>query len=169
MKLLLLTLLSIALIGCASTPPVIQQLDEHDYKITGKLDKPEYDKIISIVRAHPKEHINFYVSSDGGTSADLFEAMDAVHSHGMVHWYTNHCDSACGVMALSTGHAQGGIRLHSFYKRQHGHVYAAPEYNQQLLERLGRYGYDVNYLDHMFHSVEELWDVHLEDGKIVNQ
>lgn len=160
-------LVCLVLAGCA-TPPVVQQLNEHDYKITGKLDKPEYDEIIRIVHSHPQEPVNFYVNSGGGTSSDLLEAMDAVHDHGMVHWYTIHCDSACGVMALSTGHAQGGIRLHSFYQRKYGHIRAAPEYNQRVLERLGRYGYDVNYLDHMFLTVEQLWDVHLEDGKIVD-
>ena len=158
----------VLLIGCASNIPVVQQINDYDYKIVGKLDKPEYDEIISIVRTHPNELINFYVSSGGGTSADLMEAMDAVHNHGMVHWYTlNYCDSACGVMALSTGHASGGIRLHSFYTRHHNHIYPAPEYNIRILEKLGNYGYDTKYLNHMFYSVEELWDIRLDDGKIV--
>ena len=164
----LVILLTVCLQACSADPPVITKINEHDWRISGKLDKPEYDEIISIVKSHPHEPVNFYVSSGGGTSADLLDAMDAVHNHGLTHWWIlNQCDSACGIMALSTGHAHGGIRLHSFYRHQHHKLLPATEYNQTLLQKLGIYGYDVNYLNHMFHSVEELWDIHLEDGKIV--
>lgn len=159
---------ALILLGCATEPPTIAKLNEHDWRISGKLDKPEYDEIIRIVKSHPHEPINFYVSSGGGTSADLLDAMDAVHEHGLTHWWIlNQCDSACGIMALSTGHAHGGIRLHSFYKHYHHKILPAPEYNQTLLKKLDTYGYDSHYLNHMFHSVEELWDLRLEDGKIV--
>lgn len=162
-------ILSCALVvGCASDQLSIQKLKNNDYKITGKLDKDEYDEIIRIVKSAPNQQINFYVDSLGGTSADLFECMDTVYNHGMVHWYSlNHCDSACAVLALSTRHAHGHYRLHSFYKHHHHHIYPAPDFNALVLDRLGHYGYDTNQLNHMFHSVEELWDLTLDNGVIV--
>jgi hypothetical protein len=153
-KLIFLLLLT----ACTATVPPIQKINDSEYKIIGKLDKHEYDEIIHIVKDNPSKDINFYVSSGGGTSDDLFEAMDAVYAHGHVHWYSlNQCDSACAVMALSTKHAHGEFRLHSFYKHHHHHVEASPEFNEKVLNKLGSYGYDQLRLYHMFHSVEELW------------
>jgi len=162
-----LLLLSCLLVGCATERLGVEHIKDRDYKITGHLDKDEYDEIIRIVKANPGQQINFYADSVGGTSADLFECMDTMYKHGMVHWYSlNHCDSACAVLALSTHHANGHYRLHSFYRHHHHHVEAAPNYNALVLERLGTYGYDTTKLHHMFHSVEELWDVTLTDGVI---
>lgn len=163
MKYILLCLL---LIGC-TTVNTVEHMKDSDYKITGHLDKEDYDEIISIVKKHPNERINFYVSSGGGTSADLFECMDTMYKHGNVHWYAlNRCDSACAVLALSTRHANGSYRLHSFYKHHHHHVEAAPQYNEKVLEKLRGYGYDTDRIHHMFNSVEELWDITLNDGRI---
>lgn len=167
MKLLLL--LSLIIAGCATTEQLsVEHLKGNDYRIVGHLDQDEYDEIIRIVRANWGKPVNFYVSSRGGTSHDLFECMDTLYAHGQVHWYVlDKCDSACAILALSTRHAHGTFKVHSFYKHHHHHVEAAPAYNELVLEKLGHYGYDVGYLSHMFHSVEELWDLRLEDGVIV--
>jgi hypothetical protein len=156
------------LISCADVPPAVEKLAENEYKVTGKLHKAEYDEIITIVNAHPHQHINFYVTSNGGTSDDLLPAMDAVYNHGMVYWYTvGQCDSACAVMALATHHAHGDIRLHSFYSRNHHKVQAAPGFNHIILDRLESYGYDKHKLMPMFHSVEELCSITVLDGNII--
>ena len=160
-------IIAMVLMGCSSTPSSIVKLDEHNYNVTGKLDKTQYDEIITIVKTHQNETINFYVYSLGGTSRDLFEAMDIMYTHGDVHWYSeNQCDSACAVMALSTKHAEGKFRLHSFYRREHHQVYAAPEFNKLVLERLRSYGYDADSIRYMFDSVENLCTIYIHDGNI---
>lgn len=162
-----LIILSALITGCASQH-AITPLTDHDYKIDGKLIKTDYDQIKLIVDQHPHQRINFFVNSIGGTSGDLLIAMDAMYHHGDVHWYVqDHCDSACAIMALSTKHAQGTIRLHSFYSVHHHHVYAAPEFNKVIIDRLEEYGYPRNKIDYMFRSVEELWPINIEDGVIV--
>ena len=168
MKILALILVA-CLSGCATTERLsIEHVHGTDYRITGKLDQDEYDEIIRIVKAHPKEPITFYVSSGGGTSHDLFECMDALYQHGQVHWYSlDRCDSACAILALSTRHAHGNYRLHSFYRHKDHHKEPAPYYNNLVLDRLGKYGYDTDKLHHMFHSPEVLWDITLDDGVIV--
>ena len=156
------------LTGCATERLGVEHIKDRDYRVQGHLDRDEYDEIIRIVKSHPEQQINFYASSVGGTSHDLFDCMDALNQHGQVHWYSlDQCDSACAVLALSTRHANGSYRLHSFYRHRHHHAEAAPAYNAQILDRLGSYGYDVDRLHHMFHSVEELWDITLTDGVIV--
>lgn len=161
MKLIFLLLF---LTSCAATVPAVQKMSDNEYKITGKLDKDEYDEIIQIVKSNPNKTISFYVSSNGGTSSDLFEAMDAVYAHGHVHWYSlNHCDSACAVMALSTKHAHGEFRLHSFYKHYHHHIEPAPDFNEKILNKLNSYGYDKNRLNHMFNSVYILWPFYMNE------
>ena len=167
MRVLVLLLM---LAGCQATVPSIERIQDTEYRITGKLDKAEYDEIIDIVQHHPGQVLRFYVDSNGGTSADLFEAMEAVHAHGQVHWYSlKHCDSACAVMALSTRHAHGEFRLHSFYKHHRHHIEPAPDFNEKILDRLGAYGYDKNRLNHMFHSVEELWPFYMKDAVMVEE
>jgi hypothetical protein len=162
-----LIILSTLITGCASQH-AITPLTDHDYKIDGKLIKTDYDQIKLIVDQHQGKRVNFFVNSIGGTSNDLLIAMDAMYYHGDVHWYVqDHCDSACAIMALSTKHAQGTIRLHSFYSKHDHHVYAAPEFNQVIIDRLEKYGYPRNKIDYMFRSVEELWPINVEDGVIV--
>ncbi len=140
--------LSVLITGCASQH-AITPLTDHDYKIDGKLIKTDYDQIKLIVDQHPGKRV-------------------AMYHHGDVHWYVqDHCDSACAIMALSTKHAQGTIRLHSFYSKHDHHVYAAPEFNQVIIDRLEKYGYPRNKIDYMFRSVEELWPINIEDGVIV--
>lgn len=166
---LILSLLTVALLGCEATVPEITHLKDRDYKITGKLHKFEYDQIIDIVKRNPNARINFYVTSPGGTSDDLFEAMDTMFQHGDVHWYVlDDCSSACAVMALSTRHAHGELRLHSFYQRKQHKIIPAPDYNEKVLEHLKQYGYDVTSISYMFHSVEEMWPFTVDDnGEIV--
>jgi ATP-dependent protease ClpP protease subunit len=165
---LLTVLLSVAFAGCLTNPPAIEKIGEDEYKVVGKLHKSEYDEIISIVNQHPHQHINFYVTSYGGTSEDLLPAMDAVHNHGMTHWYTvDQCDSACAVMALATNHANGTLKLHSFYSRHHHEVQAAPGYNHIILDRLESYGYDRTKLTPMFRSVDRMCPITVLDGKII--
>lgn len=167
MGLIRLIVLSSLMTGCASHH-AITSLTDHDYKIDGKLIKTDYDEIKLIVDQHPGKRVNFFVNSIGGTSNDLLIAMDAMYHHGDVHWYVqDHCDSACAIMALSTKHAQGTIRLHSFYSKHDHHVYAAPEFNQVIIDRLEKYGYPRSKIDYMFRSVEELWPINIEDGVIV--
>ena len=162
-----LLLLSCLLVGCATERLGVEHIKDRDYRVQGHLDRDEYDEIIRIVKAHPKEQINFYASSVGGTSHDLFDCMDALYQHGQVYWYSlDQCDSACAVLALSTHHANGHYRLHSFYRHHHHHIEAATGYNAQILDRLGSYWYDPAKLHHMFHSPEELWDITLTDGVI---
>jgi len=162
-----LIILLVLLTACAEQP-VITTLTDHDYKISGKLHKADYDQIKLIVEQHPGQRVNFFVNSIGGTSGDLLMTMDTMYHHGDVHWYVeDHCDSACAVMALATKHAQGTIRLHSFYSRHGHHVYPAPEFNQVILDHLETYGYSRNNIDYMFRSVEELWPINVEDGVIV--
>ena len=121
----LVFLLLIFLAGCASDFHPIEKISEHEYKVLGKLHKAEYDEIISIVKQHPNQPISFYVTSYGGTSEDLLLAMDAVHDHGMTHWYSvGQCDSACAVLALATHHANGTLKLHSFYSHRHHEEHA---------------------------------------------
>ena len=164
---ILVLLLSIGLMGCAT--PEITKLSEQDYKVVGKLHKEEYDEIITIVKQHPGQPLNFYVTSIGGTSEDLLDAMDTVHAHGLVNWYAvDYCDSACAIMALATHHAYGEFKLHSFYSRSHHQVLAAPTYNERILKKLNSYGYDTDRIHHMFDSVEHLWPIIIEDGKIIN-
>jgi hypothetical protein len=161
--------LCLLLVGCAGLTSV-QHVKESDYRITGKLDKNEYDEIISIVKKHPNENLNFYVSSIGGTSNDLFECMDTMYMHGHVNWYVlNQCDSACAILALSTKHAYGTYRLHSFYKHEDHHVYAAPDFNEKVMSKLRSYGYNTDKIHHMFNSVDVMWDITLKDGEIVNE
>ena len=170
MKIFFYILLIFSLAGCTTQQLNIEHIKDRDYKISGHLDRDEYDEIIRIVKAHPNEQINFYVSSVGGTSYDLFDCMDALYQHGMVHWYSlDRCDSACAVLALSTRHAHGHYRLHSFYRHHHHHAEAAPNFNALVLDRLDGYGYDTNKLHHMFHSPEVLWDITLDDGVIIEQ
>ena len=158
----------LALLSACASQHTITPLTDHDYKIDGKLVKTDYDQIKIIVDQHPGQRVNFFVNSIGGTSGDLLIAMDAVYYHGDVHWYVReHCDSACAVMALSTRHAQGTIRLHSFYSRHDHHVYPAPGFNQVILDHLETYGYSRNNIDYMFRSVEEMWPITVEDGVIV--
>lgn len=167
MKLIFLFLF---LTACAATIPVVQQVNDYEYRISGKLNKDDYDKIIEIVKNNPNKRISFYVSSGGGTSSDLFEAMDAVYNHGNVYWYSlNHCDSACAIMALSTKHAYGLVRLHSFYKNHHHHAEASPEFNEKVLNKLASYGYDKNRLKPMFDSVEKLCPIIMYDDKFVEE
>ena len=157
-----------ALLSACAGQHTITPLTDHDYKIDGKLYKADYDQIKLIVDQHPHQRVNFFVNSIGGTSGDLLIAMDAVYHHGDVHWYVqDHCDSACAIMALSTRHAQGTIRLHSFYSRHDHHVYPAPGFNQVILDHLETYGYSRNNIDYMFRSVEEMWPINVEDGVIV--
>jgi hypothetical protein len=154
--------------GCAIERLGVKHIRDRDYQVQGHLDR-EYDEIIRIVKSHPDQTINFYASSRGGTSHDLFDCMDALYQHGQVYWYSlDRCDSACAVLALSTKHAQGHFRLHSFYRHHNHHAEASPAYNHLILDHLGRYGYDTTKLDYMFHSVEELWDITLDDGKLSN-
>lgn len=158
------------LTACSSAPPAIQQIGEREYRITGRLDQTEYDNIIDIVNHYPGLPITFYVSSHGGSSADLFAAMDAVYKHGQVHWYSlNYCESACAIMALSTRHGHGEFKLHSFYRHHHHHVEAAPAFNELVLDKLDSYGYDKRQLNHMFHSVEELWPFMMNDATLTEQ
>jgi len=166
----LLLLLCLTLTGCATTPQqlTVEHIKEQDYKVTGHLDREEYEEIIRIVRANWGKPINFYATSHGGSSDDLFECMDTLYAHGQVHWYSvSHCNSACAILALSTRHGHGDFKMHSFYRRHHHYVETATRYNELTLEKLEHYGYDVGFLSHMFHSPEELWDLHLEDGVIV--
>jgi hypothetical protein len=157
----------IFIVGCAEINPSIEKIDETHYKIIGKLHKIEYDKIITIVEQHKNEQINFYVTSYGGTSEDLFEAMDAMYYHGNVHWYSiNDCSSACAVMALSTRHAHGDFRLHSFYRRDKNRIIPAPEYNKKILKKLENYGYSTTNLQPMFYSVEEFCPITIDEYKI---
>lgn len=144
----------------------VQKINETDYKIVGKFHKMEYDEIVSIVEHHVGQRINFYVTSHGGTSEDLFLAMDSVYRHGNVHWYAlNDCSSACAVMALSTKHAHGEFRLHSFYKHRAHKVIPAPEYNLLVLDKLRSYGYETDNFSYMFNSVETMQPFTLEDDK----
>lgn len=156
------------LTSCATVTPEITKISEQTYRITGKLHQDEYDQIINIVKQHQDQTLSFYVTSIGGTSADLISAMDAVYQHGRVHWYVvEHCDSACAIMALATRHAHGQIKLHSFYSHHHHEVRAAPEYNERILAKLHSYGYDTARIHHMFDSVEKLWTVNVIDGEII--
>jgi hypothetical protein len=158
------------LTACTATIPVVQKVADSEYRIVGKLDKEEYDEIIQIVKSNPNKTISFYVSSAGGTSADLFEAMDAVNKHGNVYWYSlDHCDSACAIMALSTKHAYGLFRMHSFYRHHRHHREAAPDFNEKVLNKLDSYGYDKNRLRHMFDSVEKLCPILMADDEIVEE
>jgi len=165
-----LIFLFLVLTACAATVPAIHKISDNEYKIIGRFDKDKYDQIIQIVKSNPNKTINFYVSSWGGNSDDLFEAMDTVYKHGHVHWYSlNQCDSACAVMALSTKHAHGEFRLHSFYKHHHHHVEASPDFNEKVLNKLGSYGYDQERLHHMFHSVEELWPFQMNEDIMIEE
>lgn len=167
MKFGILILVCFAMTGCATSE--ITKISEQDYKVVGKLHKEEYDEIITIVKQHPDQPLNFYVTSIGGTSEDLLDAMDTVHAHGLVNWYSiEYCDSACAIMALATRHAHGEFKLHSFYSHHHHKVRAAPEYNERILNKLHSYGYDTDQMHHMFDSVEQLWPVIIEDGKIID-
>lgn len=158
------------LTACTATVPTVQQVGDAEYRIVGKLDKDDYDEIIQIVKSNPNKTVSFYVSSPGGTSSDLFEAMDAVYKHGNVYWYTlDHCDSACAVMALSTKHGYGLVRLHSFYKHHRHHAEASPEFNEKVLNKLSSYGYDKNRLRHMFDSVEKLCPILMYDDNFVEE
>lgn len=160
-------LLFLLLSACADVQPTVQKMTESDYRVVGKLHKLEYDEIATIVDHHQGQRINFYVSSKGGNSEDLFLAMDSVYRHGNVHWYTlNECDSACAIMALATKHAHGEIRIHSFYSHRGHKVIPAPEYNEVVLNKLHSYGYETENFSYMFNSVEELWPMTLDDGKI---
>jgi len=166
MKFSVLIFLSFMLMGCATQE--ITKISEQDYKVVGKLHKEEYDEIITIVKQHPNQPLNFYVTSIGGNSADLIPAMDAVYEHGQVHWYVvDRCDSACAVMAPATRHAHGEIKLHSFYSYHHHAAHPAPEYNERILAKLQSYGYDTVKIHHMFDSVEQLWTVNVIDGEII--
>lgn len=152
--------------GCASVPEKLTRLNENNYRIIGKLDKPEYDRIIDIVADHPDEPINFYVTSHGGTSHDLIMAMDAVYYHGAVNWYSvDRCDSACAVMALSSKHAHGEFRLHSFHPPNSNRE--APEFNRVILKRLELYGYPISDIGFMFAKVNPLWEITVIDGMII--
>jgi hypothetical protein len=167
MKVFLILLITI-LTACSTILPTIEKTTENEYKISGKLDQTEYDKIIDIVKEHPNQSVIFYVSSYGGTSNHLFEAMDAVYKHGHVEWYSLHqCDSACAVLGLSTKHAHGHFRLHSFFRYHNQHVEASPEFNEKVLNKLSGYGYEKLNLNHMFHSVEELWPFDVDESKII--
>jgi len=160
-------ILASILIGC--TTPEITKLSEQDYKVVGKLHKEEYDKIITIVKQHPNQPLNFYVTSIGGTSEDLLDAMDTVYQHGLVNWYAvDYCDSACAIMALATHHANGKFKVHSFYSHKHHQIIAAPEYNERILKNLNSYGYDTDRIHYMFDSVEQLWTIVIVDGKIID-
>lgn len=168
MKIISVVFLCITLISCATISPEITKVSEQTYRIIGKLHQEEYDQIIDIVRQYPNQRLNFYVTSIGGTSADLIPAMDAVYKHGRVHWYvTEYCDSACAVMALATRHGHGEIKLHSFYAYHHHAAHAAPEYNERILDKLHSYGYDTARMHHMFDSVEQLWTLNVVDGEII--
>lgn len=152
--------------GCASIPEKLTKLNDNNYRIIGKLDKPEYDTIIEIVSTHPNEAVNFYVTSHGGTSHNLVAAMDAVYYHGNVNWYSvDRCDSACAVMALSSKHAHGEFRLHSFHPPHSDRE--APEFNRVILRRLELYGYQTKSIAFMFEHVNPLWEVTIVDGMIV--
>lgn len=165
---LILSLLTVTLLSCAAQQPSdLTQWSHNEYRFFGKFQKAEYDKIIEIVQQHPKEKIVFYVTSHGGTSDDLFLAMDTLYQHGNVHWHSvNDCSSACAVLALSTRNAHGTFRLHSFYSHHHHKVMASPEFNERVLAKLKSYGYDVDELGYMFHSVEEMWPFDLEGSRI---
>jgi hypothetical protein len=166
MKILLIIL--IFLTACSASVPTVEKKAEHEFKISGKLDQYEYDKIIDIVKSNPNQTVIFYVTSYGGTSNHLFEAMDAVYNHGHIEWYSLYqCDSACAVMALSTKHAHGHFRLHSFFRHYNHKIEASPEFNDKVLNKLSNYGYDKKYLNHMFHSVEELWSFDVDENKII--
>lgn len=167
LKLYSYVMIASMLVGCASGPSIVK-LDEQNYQVTGKLHKDEYDEIITIVKQHPNQPLNFYVNSIGGTSEDLIDAMDTVYQHGLVNWYAvEHCDSACAIMALATRHAYGEFKLHSFYSHRHHEVRAAPEYNERILDKLHSYGYDTDRMHYMFDSVEQLWPIIIVDGKII--
>jgi hypothetical protein len=161
MKMIWIVLL---LTACSSAPPAVQQVGDRQYTVVGRLDKMEYDSIIDIINHNPGLPITFYATSHGGSSAHLFDAMEAVHKHGQVHWYSlNYCESACAIMALSTRHAHGDFKIHSFYRKNHNHLELASDFNEKVLGMLGSYGYDCNRLNHMFSSAEVLWNVHMED------
>jgi hypothetical protein len=161
-------LLCVGLVGCATASPNVAEINQLSYRVTGKLHKDEYDRIIELVRANTNRQIDFYVTSYGGNSEHLIDAMDAVYQHGQVHWYAvDTCDSACAIMALATRHAHGEFKLHSFYSNHNHKVLAAPEYNERILARLKAYGYDTDRIHYMFDSVRVLWTVKIVDGEII--
>jgi hypothetical protein len=156
--------------SCSTNLPVVEHTSTNDYKIVGKLDKQQYDEIIEIVRCNPGMRINFYVSSIGGTSNDLFLAMDSMNEHGNVHWYSvGYCESACAVMALSTKHAHGHFRLHSFYKKHGNHIEASPYFNGLVLQKLEVYGYDIHNIQHMFSDVYKMYPFVAEESVIIEE
>lgn len=154
--------------GCATSPEKLTSLTANSYRIVGKFSKTEYDKLIDIVNQHQGEPLAFYVTSHGGNSDDLILAMDALYQHGNVQWNSvGRCDSACAVLALSSKHAYGDIRLHSFYSFYHHKPYAAPEFNRVILDKLESYGYKIKDIGYMFDRVDTLWEVTVVDGHII--
>jgi len=159
------------LIGCTDNikpmSPAVQKIGDGEYRVIGKLHKEEYDTIISIVDSNKDKRLSFFVTSLGGTSDDLILSMDTVYNHGNVHWYSvDNCDSACAVMALSTKHAHGRFRLHSFFSRHHHTLHEAPQYNKIILDKLESYGYHRDELSYMFNTVNDLWLITVNDDKI---
>ena len=166
-------ILAVLLTGCVENTAhehvSVHQVTDHNYEFIGHLYSSDYDNILLILEHNPNQQLNFYVTSDGGTSRHLLTVMDALYSHGKVNWYVvDHCDSACAILALSTKHATGKVNLHSFYAEHHHVIHIAPQFNHLILAKLETYGYDTLKLEPMFTTVKKMWPVVLEDGVIVD-
>lgn len=157
----------LSLLGCTTSPTQIKEITPTEYIISGELDSDGYERIRNIINLNKTKKIVFRVTSPGGSTQGLYETMDAIHRHGQVYWrIVGYCDSACGILALSSTHATGKIRLHSASRYStKGDRFMSASDNNIIISKLKSYGYNTLKFEYMFNSIYIITSIDLLDGQ----
>jgi hypothetical protein len=173
MKKLLITLLVLALVACATTPKTMSyDRNSHVYYLNGDMDSNSYQEIADVLSHHQGQPVTIVARSNGGKLVGLEGAMDAIRGHGGVHWVVptySHCYSACAVLGLSSSKIDGTLYFHSIFSSYKNTTFQLMGRNESVMKRLISYGYDAKMVEGLFGSVNIYKKLQFNDGVLQPQ
>jgi hypothetical protein len=173
MKTICITLMMLALVGCAQTAKTLRYDHLSDvYYLNGDMDSNSYQEIADMLLHHQDKPVTIVARSNGGKLVGLEGAMDAIRAHGRVHWIVpsySHCYSACAVLGLSSSKIDGALYFHSIYSSYKNTTFQLMGRNESVMKRLISYGYDAKMVEGLFGSVNIYKKLQFNDGVLQPQ
>ena len=173
MRILFYLALFSSLLGCAentSKGGLARYNQSKDiYYFYGDIDSNSYQSIIEVLNQNPNKEVKFVVDSNGGRINGLERAMDAIRSHGKVHWVVpenNGCYSACALLGISASKIDGTLYFHSPSSAYKNADYMLAGRNEVIIKRIVSYGYDQYMVERLLYSVNIYTKLKFKDGVI---
>ena len=171
MKFILYISLLYSLYGCAEntskTGLAIHNQANNTYYFYGDIDSKSYESIIQILDQNKNKEVRFVVNSNGGRINGLEKAMDAIRSHGKVHWLVpekNGCYSACALLGIAAWKIDGILYFHSPSSAYKNKDYMLAGRNEEIINRLVSYGYEQYMVERLLYSVNIFTKLRFIDG-----